>query len=194
MNCFQAATPVRAPDVISPPPLTDKPANTSSRHSPPASRPPGVCRSGSPHHLEDVGSLGEIWTNRDKWEEFKSWLRDLSEGEDSEGRPLSLERYALFLELYVELDQQFRSQPRSPHCHNLVVEIADHPQDFLGRERCLKCVDTAMRKSVLLNIKNVREGKESPSPAVFVILYQRVVDRLSELLGNYQNYLLEKKK
>ena len=182
------------PDVTSP--LSDKPpaAPPPSRHSPPASRPRSLSDRADLGELEDVCSLGEVWTNRDKWEEFKSWLRDLSEGEDSEGRPLSLERYALFLELYVELDQQFRSQPPSPHCHNLVVEIADHPQDFLGRERCLKCVDTAMRKSVLLNIKNVREGKESPSPAVFVILYQRVVDRLSELLGNYQNYLLEKKK
>ena len=192
MNCFQAATPVPAPDVISPPPLTDKPANTSSRHSPPASRPPGVCRSGSPHHLEDVGSLGEIWTNRDKWEDFKSWLRLKSEGEtDSEGEPLSLERFAIFLEIYVSLDQQFRSQPDSEHCLNLVVEIETHREQFLGRERCLDCIDAVMRKTTLERIKNVKEGKEKPSPAVFAIVYQRVVDKLSELLGSYQNHLLQ---
>ena len=195
MNCFQAATPVPAPDVISPPPLTDKPANTSSRHSPPASRPPGVCRSGSPHHLEDVGSLGEIWTNRDKWEEFKSWLREKSEGvTDSDGLPKSLERFATFLELYVSLDQQFRSHPDSEHCLNLVLEIENHNEDFFGRERCLDCIDAGMRKSTMERIRNVREGKEKPSPSVFAIVYQRVIDRLSDLLGSYQNHLLQQQK
>ena len=190
MNCFQAAT--AAPDVISPTPLTDKPASTTSRHSPPASRPPGVTRSGSPHHLEDVGSLGEIWTNREKWEEFKSWLGQKSEGEtDSDGRPLSIERFAIFLELYVSLDQHFRSQPDSEHCLNLVLEIENHNEDFFGRERCLDCIDTGMRKSTLERIRNVREGKEKPSPAVFAIVYQRVLDRLSELLGSYQNHLIQ---
>jgi len=74
---------------------------------------------------------------------------------------------------------------------NMVLEIANHQEDFFGRERCLKCLDTAMRKTVLLNVKNVKEGKESPSPAVFAIVYQRVVDRLLQLLGSYQNYLLQ---
>lgn len=182
-NNVQAAD----PDVLSP--LTIKPpAPAPSRHSPPASRP--ASGPGRPE-LEDVGSLGEIWTNIEKWEGFKGWLGDQSEGSDSEGVALSLERYALFLELYVSLDQEFRSQAGSEHCHNLVVEIATHPQDFLGRERCLKCIDSGLRKSVMLNIKHVREGKMDPSPAVFVIVYQRVVDRLAELLGSYQNYLLK---
>ena len=188
------ATTPPTPDVASPPPppLSERPASTVSRHSPPASRGPG--KSG-PHHLEDVGSLGEIWTNRDKWEDFKSWLRLKSEGEtDSEGEPLSLERFAIFLELYVSLDQQFRSQPDSEHCLNLVVEIETHREQFLGRERCLDCIDAVMRKTTLERIKNVREGKEKPSPAVFAIVYQRVVDKLSELLGSYQNSLLEQEK
>ena len=142
-----------------------------------------------------MGSLGEIWTNRDKWEAFKSWLRLKSEGvEDSQGRPLSLERLAIFLELYVSLDQQFRSQPDSENCHNLLVEIATHKEDFFGRERCLDCVDAVMRKSTLERIRNVKEGKEKPSPAVFAIVYQRVVDKLSELLGSYQNYLVKQEK
>ena len=51
-----------------------------------------------------------------------------------------------------------------------------------------------MRKSTLERIRNVREGKEKPSPAVFAIVYQRVLDRLSELLGNYQNHLREQEK
>ena len=146
----------------------------------------------SPHHLEDVGNLGEIWRNTDKWEDFKSWLRLQSEGvTDSDGQPLSLERFAIFLEFYVSLDQQFRSQPDSEHCHNLVVEIATHKEEFFGRERCLDCLDSVMRKSTLERIKNVRERKEKPSPVIFAIVYQRVVDKLSELLGSYQNHLLE---
>ena len=168
---------------------------TASRHSPPASRPGGLAGRSSPHHLEDVGSLGEIWTNTDKWEDFKSWLRLQSEGvTDSDGQPLSLERFAIFLELYVSLDQQFRSQPDSEHCHNLVVEIATHKEDFFGRERCLDCLDAVMRKSTLERIKNVRERREKLSPAIFAIVYQRVVDKLSELLGIYQNYLIAQEK
>ena len=151
-------------------------------------------RSG-PHHLEDVGSLGEIWTNRDKWEDFKSWLRLKSEGvTDSDGQPLSLERFAIFLELYVSLDKEFRSQPDSEHCLNLVLEIDTHREEFFGRERCLECLDGVMRKTTLERIRNVKEGKEKPSPAVFAIVYQRVVDRLSELLGSYQNSLMEQEK
>ena len=191
-------TPAPAPAPATPPAAASSASSpgvppTPSRHSPPASRPPGVSgRLGSPHHLEDVGSLGEIWTNSAKWEEFKSWLRRKSEGvEDSDGRPLSLERLAIFLELYVSLDQEFRSHPDSEHCHNLVVEIETHHEDFFGRERCLDCIDAGMRKATLERIRNVREGKEKPSPAVFAIVYQRVVDKLSELLGSYQNYLIQ---
>ena len=188
-------TTAAAPETTPAPALSSGAQTTASRHSPPASRPLGVAGRSSPKPLEDVGNLGEIWTNTDKWEDFKSWLRLKSEGvTDSEGRPLSLERFAIFLELYVSLDQQFRSQPDSEHCHNLVVEIATHKEEFFGRERCLECLDAVMRKTTLERIKNVRERKEKPSPAIFAIVYQRVVDRLSELLGSYQNYLIEQKK
>ena len=188
-----------APAAARPPAATTSspsgvPPPAPSRHSPPASRP--ACgRLGSPHHLEDVGSLGEIWTNTAKWEDFKSWLRLKSEGvKDSDGRPLSLERLATFLELYVSLDQQVRAQPDSEHSLNLLLEIANHKEEFFGRERCLDCIDTGMRKITLERIRNVREGKEKPSPQVFAIVYQRVVDRLSELLGSYQNYLVKQEK
>ena len=191
---LQSPAPAPPTDLTSP--LGHKtPAPTpASRHSPPASRPRASIGREDLGELEDIERLGDVWSNRTKWEGFLSWLRSQSEGEDSEGQSLSLERLAIFLELYVDLDQQFRSQPHSEHCLNMVLEIADHREDFFGRERCLKCIDTAMRKTVLLNVKNVKEGKEFPSPAVFVIVYQRVVDRLQELLGSYQNSLLEKQK
>ena len=192
VSLLQSPAPTPPTDLTSPLGQKTPAPPPASRHSPPASRPRASIGREELGELEDIERLGDVWSNREKWEGFKRWLREQSEGEDSDGQSLSLERLAIFLELYVGLDQQFRSQPDSEHCLNMVLEIADHREDFFGRERCLKCIDTAMRKTVLLNVKKVKEGKESPSPAVFVIVYQRVVDRLHELLGSYQNYLLQK--
>ena len=47
-----------------------------------------------------------------------------------------------------------------------------------------------MRKEVLERIKNVKNGTDEPGPKVFTLLYPRVVDRLGELLGSYQNMLI----
>ena len=52
-----------------------------------------------------LGSISEIWREKDRWDEFVKYLEPQSEGDDSEGRPMSLARYARFLELYVKLDQ-----------------------------------------------------------------------------------------
>ena len=54
----------------------------------------------------------------------------------------------------------------------------------------MKCVDSGMRKQVLERIKNVKDGKDEPGPKVFTLLYPRVVDRLGEMLGNYQNMII----
>ena len=72
----------------------------------------------------------------------------------------------------------------------MVEETADHREGFLDRERCLKCVDSGMRKEVLEWIKNVKHGKDEPGPKVFILIYTRVVDRLGEMLGSYQNMLI----
>ena len=40
---------------------------------------------------------------------FKQYLATLNEGEDSEGIPLSMVRYATFLELYARLDMEYTS-------------------------------------------------------------------------------------
>ena len=52
-----------------------------------------------------LGSISEIWREKDRWDDFVKYLDPQSEGDDSEGRPMSLARYARFLELYVKLDQ-----------------------------------------------------------------------------------------
>ena len=52
-----------------------------------------------------LGSISEIWREKDRWDRFVEYLDTISEGEDSNGKTLLLSRYARFLELYVKLDQ-----------------------------------------------------------------------------------------
>ena len=52
-----------------------------------------------------LGSISEVWREKDRWDKFVEYLVPLSEGDDSDGKPMSLSRYARFLELYVKLDQ-----------------------------------------------------------------------------------------
>ena len=52
-----------------------------------------------------LGSISEVWREKDRWDKFVKYLDPLSEGDDSDGEPMSLSRYARFLELYVKLDQ-----------------------------------------------------------------------------------------
>ena len=40
-----------------------------------------------------------------QWGKFKEYLATINEGEDSEGNPLSMVRYATFLDLYARLDK-----------------------------------------------------------------------------------------
>ena len=52
-----------------------------------------------------LGSISEVWREKDKWDKFVEYLDTISEGEDSNGERMSASRYARFLELYVKLDQ-----------------------------------------------------------------------------------------
>ena len=47
-----------------------------------------------------------------------------------------------------------------------------------------------MRKEVLERLNNVKNGNGEPGPKVFTLLYPRVVDRMGEMLGNYQNMII----
>ena len=129
-----------------------------------------------------------------QWDKFKQYLATISEGEDSDGQSLSMERYAIFLELYAKLDMEYNAGADKARLVQLIGDIADHEEEFLGRERCLKCVDSAMRREVLKNIKMARSGSEKAGPTVFILIYPRVVDRLGGMLGNYQNMMLEEER
>ena len=52
-----------------------------------------------------LGFISEVWREKSRWDSFVEYLDTMSEGEDSNGKPMSLSRYARFLELYVKLDQ-----------------------------------------------------------------------------------------
>ena len=136
--------------------------------------------------------LGDIWKNKEKWSEFKTWTRDKCEpeGEDSDGVLLTLDRYLVFLELYVALDSEFRRNPRSENCMNSFLALVNHEEKFFGVERCLKCIDLEMRQDVIKDIKKVKKGDLTPSPEIFYKVYHKVNDKVLELLGAYQNYLI----
>ena len=126
-----------------------------------------------------------------QWDKFKQYLATISEGEDSDGQSLSMERYAIFLELYAKLDMEYNAGADKARLVQLIGEIADHEEEFLGRERCLRCVDSAMRREVLNNVKMAKAGSDNAGPIVFMLIYPRVVDKLGEMLGTYQNMLLD---
>ena len=163
-----------------------------SKHSPPASRP-GSFKTDPHPDFDNIESLADIKKCDEKWEEFKSWLRDQTEpGED--GSPLSLERYAVFSELY---DQFESAKNKSDERKAVFLQIMNHPLKFFGNYECLQCVDSGMRKVLLEQKKKVKEGSDVPSSEVFAKVIEGVEDRLSGLLkgeGGYQNYVINKQK
>merc|ERR1712018_100314 len=88
--------------------------------------------------LDNIESLGSIRNHGVQWRQFKSWLRDQNEGHDSDGEPLSLERYAIFLELYSNLDHLEVSKASSDQCKNAFLEIVNHKEKFFGIIGALK--------------------------------------------------------
>ena len=132
------------------------------------------------------GSITETWKNRAEWVKFASFLANMSEGEDSEGVPMTLDRYAKFLELYVRLDQAERIEGRSEETlKKLVHAIREHEEDFFGTERCLRCIDAGMRRQIIENQRRVKKGEVKAGTWVYQPAYPRVLDKLNELLGSY---------
>ena len=129
-----------------------------------------------------------------QWDKFKQYLATLKEDEDSDGKPLTMERYAIFLELYAMLDQEYNEGAGKERLVKVVDEIAKHEEEFFGRERFLRCLDSATRREILNNVKQVKAGEEKPGPLVFILIYPKIVDKLGELLGNYQNMVLEEER
>ena len=128
-----------------------------------------------------------MWSRPDKWQEFKIYLSNQNEGEDSDGRPLLLVRYAEFLQLFSQLDQAEKQKLGQNELKKRVLDIADSEEDFFGRERGLGVVDGGMRKVVKGRIKAVGGGEEEAGVYVYKEGYPKVLDKLNLLLGVYQN-------
>ena len=149
-----------------------------SRYSPPTSQK----THSTPSPLDGLGSLEEVWSSPKEWSRFKAYLAKISEGQSSEGQELSLDRYSKFLECFANLDMGEIEERRK-----LVIYM----KTFFDREQCLRCVDGGMRKEVLERIKSVDSGQQEPGRWVFNVVYPRVVDMLTQQLGNYQNFHTE---
>jgi len=166
-------------------PSAPAPAQPAFRHSPPTSRAP---RSNSPKPpLEGLGGLAEAWASPKHWDEFVLWLKSQSEGDDPDGVPKLLSRYATWLELYARLDAEERAGVGRERLGQLTIGILEHEEGFLDRYRCLSCWDGGMRSAAL-----DREEEGQVGVAVFLPLYPRVVSWLQEKLGSYQNVVLAK--
>merc|ERR1712150_395595 len=128
-------------------PSNPTPAQPPSRHSPPTSRPP---RSNSPKPpLDGLGGLQEAWATPKHWDEFVLWLKSQSEGDDPDGVPKLLSRYATWLELYARLDAEERAGAGRERLESLTKGMMEHEEGFLDKYRCLSCWDGGMRGAAL---------------------------------------------
>ena len=170
---------------------TKKEPQEPSRHSPPASRPESL--SGNLHpELDGIESLTEIKRSR-RWAEFVSWLRaQEAEGEDEEGRPLSLERYAKFSELVTSLETRHSQQPGTQAVREAFLEIVNHEEKFFGKYRCLSCIDGGLRAAIRDEVKKVKAGAIPQSIDLLLKVNQEVEDKkLSNLLASYQKHVIQ---
>ena len=140
-------------------------------------------------------TIKSLIKNKQKWKEFKSWVRNEceSEGSDSDGE-LFFDRYLIFLEVYLDFESRHKSEPSSEATRQSFLSIANHEEKFFGVERYLKVIDSEMRSEIVNSIKKVKSGSLQPSPEMFSRLYPKVWDKSSELLGHYQNHIIEKHK
>lgn len=143
----------------------------------------------------NFGTLTDYWKDANSWAKFTSYLEKMDEGTDSDGRPMSLARYALFLELYVALDQAERVEARpESELKDMVLSIRDHQEDFFGIERCLRCIDKGMRSQVLTNLKKVSQDEIAAGTWIYQPVYPRVLDKINELTGHYHSEVKLKEK
>jgi len=165
------------------------PPRQKDRYSPPASRPTSTY---THTELEELGSLKEVWSNPDKWAEFRLYLATVEESRDADtDMPFLADRYAIFLELYADLYGSERDKKPVKTRLELFNRIARHDQQFFSRDNYLKSLDGGVWKEVTADIKAVNNGAD-PRAKMFARAVKSVVDRLVELLGNYQNTVKEK--
>merc|ERR1719376_881067 len=135
----------------------------------------------------DLGRLTDVWKKRSEWESFKVFLAEMEpEGVDGSGRKLSLDRYATFLELYVQLHlAEERGTTTDEALRHLVVDIRKHPEDFFGMQRHLKVINKPMRTQVMANVRAVEKGERRGGKWVYQPVYTEVFNKLSYWTGSY---------
>merc|ERR1712001_196106 len=111
---------------------------------------------------------------------------------DSDGQPIKLSRYARFLKLYVDLyhkEKQLKEKNidcgANEELKIMVMNIKTDPEDFFGTERCLKCINSGVRKEILDNVKKVRKDQMPAGAWVYQPAYSSVLDKLNTLVGSY---------
>ena len=68
-----------------------------------------------------------------------------------------------------------------------VMNIKTDPEDFFGTERCLKCINSGIRKEILENVKKVKKNQAPPGYWVYQSAYSIVLDKLNVLVGSYND-------
>ena len=116
-----------------------------------------------------------------------------SEASDSDGE-LFFDRYITFIELYQVFERNFRTSAVSESTKQSFLTLVNHEEKFFSVDRYLRVLDAESRSDIVQHIKNVKSGSQQPSLDVFSRLYSRVWDKSSELLGSYQNYIINKHK
>ena len=131
------------------------------------------------NYLEDLGILREVYEDTDKWDKFKEYLKSQIEGEDKHDAGMSMERYSIWLELFIKLDSAISRGRIS----TLLEEMEEHLDHVTG----LKCIESEMRRIVQTNMRAVREGIMEPDSSVCDVIFYKVVEQLQEHLKTYQS-------
>jgi len=163
------------------------PSTTSS-----TPRPTGPIRSNSTEGLE-LGRLTEIWKNPEEWNRYKTFLTTVRhEGLDGSGKRLGCERYATFLEMYVQLhvdeekvDKTGKNVTTDEELKTRVWQIWSHEEGFFKEQRRLKVIEGPMLKSIRESVKSVKDGKCRGGKWVYQPAYSKVFDQLNIWLGSY---------
>lgn len=160
-----------------------KQSPTSSGSSAEISQTPGL------HLLDNVVTALQ---NPVTWHDFKLWLREQSEGSDSEGKEMTLERYAIFFELHLEFYNCFDNPSSSETPLYLYNRIMSHSENFFGKYRFLSRLNKEQRQQILTDYKNIQSGKLKPSKFMFSSVPSIIHEHLDELLREYKKYVIAK--
>ena len=73
----------------------------------------------------------------------------------------------------------------------MVENIGSGVHRFFDSSRSLKCIDAEIMKAVVENVKNVENGDMEASPEVFKQVIPIVVEKMKEMMENFQNIKVE---